>query len=221
MHSSTIDFQLTHNIPFYLAVQYYRRGFDPYVLDQNCQHEAQCISGPFAVEGQAGIVDGVHHDDLPPRNGATIDNDELTSFQDQNGRISCCCGETKFPYSLVLFEKQQGEGLEFFATLYGWCDLKIASLNSLHPWHRVACRKCRYKYENYAFMKRNSYSTDSVDDLLCENNAYVGSKVASIFAPSFYSGGVFDSERVFSKLSISGRRLLLCRASSRQRRPST
>jgi hypothetical protein len=191
---SVMRISLRHNVlaahaqyAFSFAAQYYKRGFDTYGLDQNCRHETQCVSGLFAVEGQAGI-EGIQHEEDVPRDGSTIDNHELTSLQDQNGRISCCCGETRFPCSLVLFEKQQSEASEFFANLYGWCDLKIANINSLHPWRRVAGLECRRKYENFAFMKRNSdgYSMDSVDDLLRENNAYVRyQEDPSIFAPHF------------------------------------
>lgn len=179
-------------------MQYYRRGFDPYVLDQNCRHNVQCVSGPFDVEG---IPDRsvTTTQQRASRNARDVDNNEVTAFQHQHGIESCCCGYTRFPYTLQLFEKEEGEALEFFSTLYSWPDSKLARITALHPWRRVACRECRYKYENYAFMKRNTYSTDSVDDLLRENNAYIRQSDTNVFATSFYSGGVFDSERVHYK----------------------
>ena len=76
-----------------------------------------------------------------------------------------------------------------------WSDAERAAVEAIHPWSRQACRNCRYKYENYAFLKRNPTNTDSIDDVLSEGPAFRRQMGKSIFRPSFYSGGVFDSRR--------------------------
>lgn len=45
-----------------LPLQYYKRGFQPYVLDQNCHHDVQCVMGLFPLVSEAhsvreGVID--------------------------------------------------------------------------------------------------------------------------------------------------------------------
>mmetsp|Transcript_19274 Transcript_19274/g.52959 ORF Transcript_19274/g.52959 Transcript_19274/m.52959 type:complete len:81 (+) Transcript_19274:601-843(+) len=70
------------------------------------------------------------------------------------------------------FEREEGKTLNFLADLHNFPDEHRARLKAEHPRSRVACRECRYKYENLAFIKRNPTQVDSVEDMFSGEQAY-------------------------------------------------
>jgi hypothetical protein len=82
---------------------------------------------------------------------------ELERFQDEHGTVDCChcVNPSRFMYSFVVFERQDGEAVEFFAKMNDWSVEIRAAVEAVHPQSRRACRNCRYKYEDYSFVKAN------------------------------------------------------------------
>jgi hypothetical protein len=89
-----------------------------------------------------------------------------------------------------------------------WSDAEVNEIQGLPQWQRKACRRCRYDYEIYVFQKRNPGDSDTVDDLLREEQT-VKRLYDTMFRPSFYAGGVFDTKRnlenaYFLKMALVG-----------------
>jgi hypothetical protein len=129
---------------------------------------------------------------------------ELERFQDEHGTVDCChCDKpSSFMYSFVVFERQDGEVIEFFAKVNDWSVEIRAAVEAVHPQRRRACRDCRYKYEDYSFVKANLVvagdTKDDEDDLLRGERSFAkrGVTEKDIFSRRFYSGGVFDAKKI-------------------------
>lgn len=202
--------------------KYYKRGFDAYVIDPECRHELQCVQGPFAVQGDPPSSNGNVGSEMPlwRRNnrrrfasiwerslddgtreqfrGRRRRNRELTSYQEEHRQdvVSCCCGSTRYGYSVMLFEQEEGEVIDYFANIFKWSPEKRSNMEALDPRLRMICRKCRYKFEAFAFLKRHDRypsSSDSAEEILQSNLTFQRTKKE--FSPCFYSGVVFDSTR--------------------------
>ena len=124
---------------------------------------------------------------------------EVGRFQKDHDPFYCCGHTGGYLYSFVLIEKDEDGVSSFFAHRDKWSDIKKAEVSAVHPWLRVCCRKCRYDYENYSFLKRNSDFGEKiekeVDELLRGETSVRRQEDRSIFSVSFYSGGMFDGRR--------------------------
>jgi len=107
---------------------------------------------------------------------------------------ACRSGHGGGDYSLALFEREEGEAMDFFADFFRWSDADRRTVESIHPWSRQCCKECRYRYEEYAFLKRNPGNADSLDNIF-RDATFSRYTDRNMFAPRFYSGGVFDSTR--------------------------
>ena len=140
------------------------------MIDPNCCHKVQCTKGPFSL--QNGFV---RENEEYEANSSDDERDDGSSSAErpssetvtryQRGNTAFCCGHGKdanygardygYVYSFILFEKCTGDALSFFAQRDNWTEEKQAEIRAVHPWLRVCCRKCRYEYENYCFVKRH------------------------------------------------------------------
>lgn len=171
------------------------------MLDPNCGHAVQCTAGPFGPQALQSIGDTNATDRAVQgdHSGVVPSGREVSRFQREHGAYFCCGEESwrhSYLYTMLLFEKQEGEALEFFSQRDNWSETKKSEILAVHPWLRVCCRKCRYEYENYAFVKRHAKYGEKiegdVDELLQGESHYHRQRGRSIFRTSFYSGGVFD-----------------------------
>ena len=205
--------------------QYCRRGFRPHVIDPNCQHPSPCRLGPFDRPSLKFSQSGLPiADDNTNQTGNDVNSREITAWQKAN-RDKCefiCCGGTRncYLYTIIMFERAEGEVINFLSKRDKWSQQRLAEIQSMNPWSLICCRKCRYDYENYAFIGRQpSYWTkyDAKDDhgdnaLLSESSFKRRHERRSIFKPVFYSGGVFDGRR--QKNELGGFSSTLCRLDS-------
>ena len=189
--------------------QYYKRGFQPFVVDPFCykrQHNTTCAFEKFRAmpsqtatsEDENGDTTTAFVDSLDP---VAAQRREITRFQRQNQDklVFVCCGSRLVPYSLAAFEKEEGEALDYFSKVHKFDKNRI--LEEHHPWLIKCCRNCRFKYETYAFVKRNPEYADRITSEYPEREMLSGPSYRrqdifdSVFSPSFYSGGVFDGRR--------------------------
>lgn len=125
---------------------------------------------------------------------------ELQAFQSKHGTVcACACGNPYYMYSFFVFEKEGFDALDFFAKINDWDDGQRTAIEAVHPKCRVACRKCRWKYEDYVFVKQNIGPDVTEEDLLHDRSFARRDPRRlpgrGVFVRSFYSGGVFDSKR--------------------------
>lgn len=178
-------------------IKYYKRGFDAYVIDPECRHEIQCVQGPFAVQGNTPEINS-NDSGWRWSSGTYVETGELTSYQEEHRAelVYCCCGRRGYRYSIMLFEQEEGEVIDYFANIFEWSPEKRSYMEALDPRLRVICRECRYKFETFAFLKRNDRHPSgsvSAEEILQSNLAFQRTRTA--FSPCFYSGVVFDSSR--------------------------
>jgi hypothetical protein len=94
---------------------------------------------------------------------------------------------------MLLFKKEREDPVDFFAKYHGWSNDIRAEVEATDPRQRVSCRRCRYSYENYVFLKRTTDEMHTVEDFL--HHEMYNRQRRGKFSPSFYSGGVFDGRR--------------------------
>jgi hypothetical protein len=168
-------------------------------MDPNCEHPEQCTPEGVNLDGRANDNQPASRHPNNSRWGRTarkVKIYEVTAFQEEHGRFrSCHCQHLfQYPYSFVLFEKDGESPLEFFAKYNSWSDGTRLHVEETDPRQRVACRRCRYSYENYVFLKSTTDEMHTVEDFL-HHQQFRRQQHRNIFEPSFYSGGVFDSRR--------------------------
>lgn len=95
----------------------------------------------------------------------------------------------------MLIEHSPGDAINFFALKNKWTTDKRKEKEDIDPRMKCLCRKCRYEYENYAFFRENPNRKEPAEDPLRSGEMFSRSH-NHVFAPCFYSGGVFDSKRV-------------------------
>ena len=144
---------------FLLHPKYYKRGFDPYMLDPNCCHEIQCTFARGSLsndddddDGETGISENEYNAWF---RRSRQRYPEIYEFQEKHGTVNCCgCeGHVYHMYSFAAFEKEEGKALEFFAMEQRWSESERARVEAVHPYSRQACVVCRSKYESFAFLK--------------------------------------------------------------------
>ena len=193
-------------------------------MDAYCHHDPPCTAAAAVGQQQSQLFRNVsslaqramsysvplHSYDLNPHlRGA---HGGLSSFPAK--RVQACCRVAKlrrphdlpvtkqtwlasYQYSLYLFEREPGDAITFFSSLYEWSLTERELVESFSPESRVACRPCRNKYALHLFLRDFPLLLDessSPNDLLHGDFSYFHRM--GYFAPSFYGGGVFDSKRV-------------------------
>ena len=143
--------------------------------------------------------------------------DELeddSCVEDEDGAYQCCCavvpcevGTNAVPecrnhpgpylryhyrYSIMLFEKSNGHGTEYFAKRFKWTEEERQLVDSVKPSHRYACLACRQEYAIQLVLAEAPVPESDVDIL----HGDVSFRHGSWFSPSFYGAGAFNSERV-------------------------
>ncbi|KAL3913286.1 MAG: hypothetical protein SGILL_006554 [Bacillariaceae sp.] len=200
-------------------VKYFKRGFNPALLDPNCFHDNHCnqencrivnldeeekkilcSGGPYECRSLRGdkydnVVDEIQQarsNNIPDDRGWLLG----TSRRDPNN--FCCCRDPSggSSYSFVLFEKTKGHAMEYFARRGYWDNEMRERVMATMPEERMACKRCRQEYGLCLFLEGES-KVRFVDDVLCgEKCLKMGPGEKGTLSPSFYGGGVFAASIV-------------------------
>ncbi|KAL3939483.1 MAG: hypothetical protein SGARI_001357 [Bacillariaceae sp.] len=128
-------------------VKYFERGFTPFIIDPNCDHDTQCencttvitrkppVAKPDLIKGgEYRAKRLVGYDRMREVYNAQYDSDGI-----------CVCGHDGYtPYSLALIEENEHDAINFLAEYYNWSDEMISEAKAVPRIQRQICLDCRW-----------------------------------------------------------------------------
>eukprot|EP00956_Cyclotella_meneghiniana_P032395 scaffold89038_cov51-Cyclotella_meneghiniana.AAC.3 len=211
------------------VVKYAHRGFKPFLVDphdtkplQNIDCDTSVPKSPFVPLGHINWRDNIEDDTKMEIAGI---QDEKVERGEQ--RILCCHmlgaydsikqeqhyqplgDDSRTPgrgigvaYTQMMFETSQGDAIAFFRKRFKWSDDDLVAVNSIDPYLRMACRRCKVQYNLIRVVMTKH--PDLMKEYWLDEESLRGSfsymhtlgECKGEYEPSFYSGGVFESTRV-------------------------
>ena len=129
--------------------KYANRGFRPFLVDPNDNREKQnvleCDPNIWGEQFLPTRVKSYYNTNWETR-------EEIERIQEermQNTRLMfCCCtlGEGYLGYTIKMFEKRDGDAVNFYKDRFNWSEEDLIAVNQIDPYLRVACKTCRIEY---------------------------------------------------------------------------
>lgn len=130
--------------------KYANRGFKPFLVDPQDNREKQnvleCDPNIWGEQFLPTHVSSYYSTNWEAR-------EEIERIQEerlQNARLMfCCCppiGEGYLGYTMKMFEKSEGDAVNFYKDRFNWSEEDLIAVNQIDPYLRVACKTCRVEY---------------------------------------------------------------------------
>ena len=194
------------------VVKYFKRGFDPYIIDQNCRHKHPCSAVTANISkyqaNDAAFTKGGQWKSSSFRTEEeykSILDRQRIALKDGESLERCCnkpnsntCEYSSIRYTMALFEESPAHSIEFFRKLHNWDQAFYDRVLKVPVHLRIACKLCRIRYGTHLFLKSES-PLEQHSDLLRSEKTFMktdGHSFAPRFQPTFYAGPAFDSTKV-------------------------